>query len=115
MQDSYLVSARGFLFKCYVIHLFHTGNQKFKIKKLKGKGRDQFFIHNEPKVRHIKTVSDLLKYSEENTVIVSDKQNFSAADLFITSHSILQVMVSEVYPVKQAELVNITREWEPLI
>ncbi|CAG8556310.1 6362_t:CDS:2 [Funneliformis mosseae] len=97
MRDPYLASARGFLFECYVIHLFREGG-------------DQFFIHGEPKVGHINIVSDLLKYPEENTVIVPDKQNFGAADLFVTPRSILQVTVSENHPIKQAELVKIINE-----
>ncbi|CAG8508009.1 13391_t:CDS:2 [Funneliformis caledonium] len=52
-----------------------------------------------PKVGHINIVSDLLKYPEENTVIVPDKQNFGAADLFVTPRSILQVTLQLYFAV----------------
>src|SRR5581483_8477321 len=77
MRDPYMASARGFLFECYVIHLFRSGDQKFEVRKLGGEGEDQFSIHRKPKTRVVKNLLDLSKYSypEEKIVIVPNKQN----------------------------------------
>ena len=59
------------------------------------------------KLRVVRNLSDLLKYSGENIVIVPDKQNFGAVDLFVTPNSIFQVTVSEYHPIKQVELTKV--------
>ncbi|PKY53291.1 hypothetical protein RhiirA4_425906 [Rhizophagus irregularis] len=107
MRDPYVASARGFLFECYVIHLFRVGCQTFETRKLKGTGNGQFSIENKPKAERINNATDLSKYSEKDIVIVPDSQNFGAPDLFVTPNNILQVTVSKHHPIKQAELVNI--------
>jgi len=110
MQVPYLASAKGFLFECYVIHLFRTGDWKFEIRELEGEGKDQFSINSKPKVERIKNIFDLSKYynnDKDTMVIVPDKRNFGAADLFVMPDSILQITVSENHPIKQAELVKI--------
>ncbi len=107
MRSPYEASARGFLFECYVIHLFRTGNQKFEVRKLRGEEKDQFSIHRKPKAGFVRNLSDLLKYSGENIVIVPDKQNFGAVDLFVTPNYIFQVTVSEYHPIKQVELTKV--------
>nr|CAG8607904.1 10953_t:CDS:2 [Entrophospora candida] len=107
MRVSYLASAKGFLFECYVIHLFRTGGREFEIRKLEGECKGQFSIHSKPKVGHAKNASDFSKYNEDTTVVVPDKQNFGAVDLFITPDSILQITVSENHPIKQAELIKV--------
>ncbi|CAI2199765.1 9443_t:CDS:2, partial [Funneliformis geosporum] len=99
-------STRGFLFECYVIYLFCTGDQKFEVRKLKGEGKDQFSIDHKPIVGKVKNLPDLLKYSERNIVNVLNKQNFSAVDSFVTPNCILQVTVSEYHPIIQAELTK---------
>ncbi|RIA89464.1 hypothetical protein C1645_738602 [Glomus cerebriforme] len=77
MRDPYMASARGFLFECYVIHLFRTGDQKFEVRKLGDEGEDQFSIHCKPKIGVVKNLPDLSKYSysKEKIVIVPNKQN----------------------------------------
>ncbi|RGB25226.1 hypothetical protein C1646_747443 [Rhizophagus diaphanus] len=104
MRNPYEASARGFLFECYVIHLFRTGNQKFEVRKLRGEEKDQF---RKPNAGFVRNLSDLLKYSGENIVIVPDKQNFGAVDLFVTPNCIFQVTVSEHHPIKQVELTKV--------
>ncbi|CAB5193513.1 hypothetical protein RhiirA5_504506 [Rhizophagus irregularis] len=107
MRSPYEASAKGFLFECYVIHLFRTGNQKFEVRKLTGEEKDQFFVHHKPEAGFVRNLSDLLKYSGENIVIVPDKQNFGAVDLFVTPNYIFQVTVSEYHPIKQVELTKV--------
>uniref|UniRef100_U9T1W8 Crinkler family protein n=1 Tax=Rhizophagus irregularis (strain DAOM 181602 / DAOM 197198 / MUCL 43194) TaxID=747089 RepID=U9T1W8_RHIID len=107
MRNPYEASARGFLFECYAIHLFRTGNQKFEVRKLRGEEKDQFSIHRKPNAGFVRNLSDLLKYSGENIVIVPDKQNFGAVDLFVTPNCIFQVTVSEHHPIKQVELTKV--------
>jgi len=75
MRDSYLASARGFLFECYVIHLFRTG------KNLESEGSDQFSICSKPKVGLVKNVNDLLKYSERKYSYRSRQAKFRRSRL----------------------------------
>ena len=82
-------------------------NQKFEVRKLIGEEKDQFFIYHKPEARVVRNLSDLLKYSGENIVIVPDRQNFGAVDLFVTPNYIFQVTVSEYHPIKQVELTKV--------